>query len=169
MSGKIGIGGVFEIECYDKDGELKWKDDAHNMWVQEGRDYILNVIFKNGTRNDPLYVGLFEQETPSDDWTMSNNGTTWHENTDYSESARQEFIDGDISGTTTRQLDNDDNIATFSITASATLKGAFLTTDNTKGGTSGTLLCAATFDEGDRNVTNGDTVKVKYTVGCQDA
>jgi len=169
MSGKIGIGGVFEVECYDAEGRLKWKDSAHNMWVQEGRDYILNVIFKNGTRDDPLYVGLFEQDTPADNWTAANNGTTWHENTSYSESYRQEFVDGDINGSTTRQLDNDANKATFSITASATLKGAFLSNESSKGATTGTLLCAAAFQEGDRNVANGDTVSVKYTVGCQNA
>lgn len=173
----FGIGGIFELQCfrqiYNPDSmlfsrELAWSEKMHNMYVQEGRDYLLNCIFKNTTPDDPLHVGLFITDTPADGWTMANNGTTWHETSAYTQATRQPFVDGAISGTTTRQLDNDAAKAEFTMNASVTLKGAFICTLSNKGGTTGKLLCACLFTEGDRPVIDTDIVKVKYTVGCKD-
>jgi hypothetical protein len=45
-----------------------------------------------------------------------------------------------------------------------TIAGAFLTTDDTKGGTSGTLFSVSNFTApGDRAVVSGDTLNVTYT------
>ena len=173
----FGIGGIFVIEgyrpTYSEESmlfapELQWKEKMHNIYVQEGRDYVLNSIFKNATPTDPLYVGLFKTDTPADNWTMANNGTTWHEDDSYDEATREEFVDGAISGTTTRQLDNDAVKAEFTMNGTVTLKGAFICTNNVKGGVLGDLLCACLFTEGDRPVIATDIVKVKYTVGCKD-
>jgi hypothetical protein len=47
--------------------------------------------------------------------------------------------------------------------ASVTIAGAFLTSDNTKGGTSGILFSASTFQApGARAVVSGDTLNVTY-------
>lgn len=35
-SAKVGLGGVFTITCYDKDGNFKWEDTFHNLVVNEG-------------------------------------------------------------------------------------------------------------------------------------
>ena len=164
----FGIGGIFQVDCFDKDGNLKWSEEMHNIYVLEGRDYILNTIFKNGVRDDPLYVGLFKTDTPADGWTMANNGTTWHEDASYDEATREEFVDGAISGAATRQLDNDTTKAEFTMNGTVTLKGAFITTNSAKSGVAGSLLCACLFTEGDRPVIATDIVKVKYTVGCKD-
>lgn len=173
----FGIGGIFEVEClrqkYNPDSmlcsrEVAWREKMHNIYVLEGRDYILNTIFKNGVRDDPLYVGLFKTDTPADGWTMANNGTTWHEDATYDEATREEFVDGAISGAATRQLDNDATKAEFTMSGTVTLKGAFITTNSVKSGVAGSLLCVCLFTEGDRPVVDNDIVKVKYTVGCKD-
>jgi hypothetical protein len=51
----------------------------------------------------------------------------------------------------------------FSINGTTTVAGAFLTTDNTKGGTAGTLFSASDFTGGDRLLQSGDTLNVTYT------
>jgi hypothetical protein len=54
--------------------------------------------------------------------------------------------------------------AVFSINATTTVGGAFLTSNDTKGGSTGTLFSAADFQApGDRSVVNGDTLNVTYT------
>ena len=53
--------------------------------------------------------------------------------------------------------------ATFSINGTTTVGGAFLTSNNTKGGSTGTLFSASDFTGGDRSVVSGDTLTVTYT------
>jgi hypothetical protein len=56
------------------------------------------------------------------------------------------------------------SVAVFSINATTTIAGAFLTSDNTKGGTTGVLFSVANFQApGDRAVVSGDTLNVTYT------
>ena len=56
------------------------------------------------------------------------------------------------------------NKAAFTINATATVGGAFLISNNTKGGTSGVLFSASDFQSpGDRVVASGDTLNVTYT------
>jgi len=54
--------------------------------------------------------------------------------------------------------------AQFNINATDTVGGAFLISNNTKGGTTGVLFSASDFlAPGDRNVSSGDTLNVTYT------
>jgi hypothetical protein len=60
---------------------------------------------------------------------------------------------------------NSASVAAFNINATATVGGAFLISDNTKGGTTGTLFSAADFQSpGDRTVVSGDTLNITYTL-----
>jgi hypothetical protein len=54
--------------------------------------------------------------------------------------------------------------AVFTINGTTTVGGAFLTSNNTKGGSTGTLFSAADFSApGDRSVVSGDILNVTYT------
>lgn len=44
---QLHVGGVFDIECYDKNGNLKWKDKAYNSVVNVGLNGVLNTMFGN--------------------------------------------------------------------------------------------------------------------------
>ena len=85
----------------------------------------------------------------------------WTEDTTYANATRPTATFGSAS------LADPSVIATtatsFSINGSTTVAGAFLTTDNTKGGTTGTLFSASDFTGGDRILQSGDTLNVTYT------
>ena len=60
-------------------------------------------------------------------------------------------------------ISNSASVAVFSINGTATIAGAFLTSNNTKGGTTGILFSASDFQSpGDRSVVSGDTLNVTY-------
>jgi hypothetical protein len=83
----------------------------------------------------------------------------WTETTAYAEATRPEWTAGTPAA---RSITNASTVD-FSINATITIHGIFITSDNTKSGTSGTLWSTAAFAS---NVTanNGDTLKVTYTL-----
>jgi hypothetical protein len=60
-------------------------------------------------------------------------------------------------------ITNSSSVAVFSMNGTTVVGGAFLTSDNTKGGTTGILFSAGDFQSpGDRSVVDGDTLNVTY-------
>lgn len=154
----VKFGGRFTVECYGPDGKLKWRDTFHNLVVTEGLNYLLDAGLLGGAQVTTWYIGLTgSSPTPAAGDTMASHAG-WTEFTSYSEAARPAF-----SGTRTNQtVSNSASKATFSINASGTAGGAFMVSDSTKGGTTGTLLCVGPFSQGDKAVSNGDTLNVQY-------
>jgi len=152
----IKLGGIFTVECYDKNGDLKWSDKTHNLVVNEGLDSILDVYFMGDTAHPNFYLGLVSDNPVISAGDTLANHPGWSEVTVYSEGQRQEFVEN-RSGET---VDNQNAMATFSINGSAIIGGSFITSAQT--GTTGILLAASQFSNGEKNVSDGDTIKVMY-------
>lgn len=152
------IGGVFEVVCRDKDGNIKWEDTAKNIFTNAGLDHVLNVVLHATTPVSPWYIGLYEDTTPSSSWADTGDLT---ECADYT-GDRKEFVE---AASSSQSVTNSANKASFAIDDSATIYGAFL-------GAAATgevlVLCAANFTQGSRAVQSGDTVEVQYTCGAAD-
>jgi hypothetical protein len=87
----------------------------------------------------------------------------WTEVTAYSEANRPTAVFGTPTTADPSVISNSASVAVFSINGTTTVGGAFLTTDNTKGGTSGTLFSASDFQSpGDRSVVSGDVINLTY-------
>lgn len=152
--------GTFNWKCYDEDKNIKWEDTSKNLVVNAGLTYLLNIIFKNGTRSDPLYVGLYtDVGGPQTTWTLSVGMTEF---TSYSGN-RKEFVDDAIVA---HAVSNTSSPASFSITGGGTIYGGFIAT--VASGTAGTLYCASDFTSGSKLVSNGDTLTVTYTMDGSD-
>lgn len=168
MQSVLQLGGVFHIECIGADGKTKWKDRAKNLVVNVGLNKILDVMFNADTQITTWYVGLIDDDGygvgPQAGDTMASHAG-WNESADYSESLRQEWTEGAASSQSITNAVSVD----FSINATETMKGIFLVSDNTKSGSAGTLWAAALFSGGDQAVSNGDTLKVTYTINAADA
>jgi len=86
----------------------------------------------------------------------------WAEIVPYSDATRIAFTED--ASTTDEAVSNSGSPASFSINATDTVFGAFLTTDSTKSGTAGTLIAAKDFTGGSQAVADGDTLNVTYTI-----
>jgi len=158
----LGLSTYWEIECYGSDGKLKWRECFHNLVVNTGLDDNLDKYFKGSTYTAAFYVGLTDG-TPTfaaGDTMASHAG--WTEVEAYDEANRQTLTLGSVSG---QSVDNSASKATFTIdTNGTTIGGAFITTNNTKGGTTGTLYGGGAFTAGDKSLDDGDTLQVTVTL-----
>jgi hypothetical protein len=159
--------GRFVVECYDKDGKLKWVDDSKNLVVNVGLQYMAGTSLDGSTaRITTWYLGLYgaaASNTPAAGDTMSSHAG-WTEVTDYTEATRPAATFVAATTANPSVVTNSASKAQFTMNATTTVGGAFLTSNNTKGGTTGTLFSAKDFDApGDRAVVSGDVVLVTYT------
>ena len=137
----------------------------------EGKNDTLNKYFKGSAYTATWFVGLVDNtgftafaatDTAAKITTTANPPTTngWQEATGYSEANRQTLTLGTPSA---GSVDNSASKATFSINATATLKGGFVPSNSTKGGTSGILYGEGAFSA-TRSVVSGDSVQVTVTL-----
>lgn len=142
-----------------------------NNSTQEGLTKIFDTYFRGiGDPPEKFYLGLISdtnfEDTQFTD-TMSSH-PKWEEFVNYSGN-RKEWVHGDrVNGTVDTRISNNDDRAIFVISGSddTTIRGLFLTTDPTKGGTSG--LLQTTFDSGvfsSVSVIPGDQLELIYILG----
>lgn len=160
---KLKLQGKFYLELI-RDGKIIEVREFLNGITNEGLDAILDIMFHGSSQITAWFMGLIDASgytgLAAGDTMSSHAG--WTEFTTYSEGTRQAWPEDAASG----QSITNTTLAAFSVTGAGTLKGAFLPSDSTKGGTSGTLWCTALFTGGDLAVTNGDTVRLKYTLNA---
>lgn len=164
---KEGIkgGGVFAIQCFDKDGNLKWEAQSHNLVVNVGLKDMNDKYFSGSGYTATWYIGLYgaasSNNPAASDTAASHAG--WTEVTAYSQAARPQAVFGAATTADPSVISNSGSPAQFSINGTTVVGGAFLISNNTKGGTSGVLFSAADFQApGDRSVVSGDVVNVTY-------
>ena len=163
---KASAGGVYRVECLDKDGNLKWSAESHNLVVDVGLQDMNTKYFTGTSYTAAWYLGLYgagAANTPSGSDTMALHAG-WTEITPYSNATRPAAVFGAASSADPSIITNSGSPAQFNINATAVVGGAFLVNNNTKGGSTGILFSASDFQApGDRSVASGDTLNVTYT------
>ena len=158
--------GLFEIKCHDKDGNLKWSAESKNLVVNAGLAYMAGSALTSVTQITTWYLGLYgagASNTPAAGDTMSSHAG-WTEVVPYSNATRVAATFATATTANPSVVTNSASPATFTINATATVGGAFLTSGSAKSGTTGTLFSAADFaSPGDRSVVSGDILSVTYT------
>lgn len=159
-------GGVFALQCHDADGNLKWETSTHNLVVNVGLQDMNAKYFTGSSYTAAWYLGVYgaaASNNPAAGDTMSSHAG-WTEVTAYSESTRPTCTFGTPTTADPSVATNSANPATFSVNGTTTIGGAFLVSNSTKGGTTGTLFSAGDFaSPGDRSVVSGDTLTLTYT------
>lgn len=157
-------GGVFHVQCLDKDGNLKWEDTANNLVVNQGLQDMNTKYFQGSSYTAAFYLGLITGPGSGTSYAAADTLAShagWTEFTDYS-GARKAVTFGTAT-TADPSVIATSAALSFSISGSGgTVAGAFLCTVSS--GTSGVLFSEADFQSpGDRVVVSGDTLNVTYT------
>jgi len=162
-SGHFGskIRGYWDIECIGLDGSIRWTDKIENIVVNAGLNHILSAVLAAGTQITAWFVGLTAATpTAAAADTMASHAGWTEVHTDYSQGTRPAFTPGSVAS---QSVDNSASKAQFSITGTVTVGGAFLVSNSTKNGTTGTLFSIGAFSGGNRALINGDTLNVQAT------
>jgi hypothetical protein len=153
--------GRFKWECFNPDGSLAWKDEHKNGATTSGLNDFLNTYFDNSTaKKNTWYLGLIDNSgftSLSSSDTMSSH-TGWTELTSYSEGTRPQWTPAAAAG---GSITNSSTV-NFTINATVAVKGAFIVSNNTKGGTTGQLFATGLLSSL-QNLTNGQVLKLTYT------
>jgi hypothetical protein len=155
----LAVGGVFTGQIV-RDGKIIDEFDAGNLVVDQGLNHLLDVLLHGSTQVGTWYLGLFEGNyTPIASNTAANFPGLATECTAYDEAVRQTYVEAAAAAKVTT---NSASKATFTINATKTIYGAFIVSDSTKGGTSGTLLAAAKFGT-PKPVADDDQLLLTYS------
>ena len=159
--------GVYTMQCFDKDGNLKWEAECPNLVVNVGLQDMNNKYFLGSAYTATWYIGLYgsgASNSPAAGDTMASHAG-WTEVVPYSQATRPACTFATPTTANPSVATNSASPAVYSINATSTVGGAFLVSDNTKSGSTGILYSASDFTSpGDRSVVSGDTLNVTYTL-----
>lgn len=170
LGNRARAGGVYTVICYDKDGNLKWEEKAHNLVVNVGLQDMNDKYFDGTTYTAAWYLGLVVGPGSSNTYSASDTMAShagWTEFTDYSGN-RPLVVWNGATLADPSVMSNSSSVASYTITGSGTVAGAFLVGSTgavaTKLDTNGILFSVANFQSpGDRVVANADTLNVTYS------
>jgi hypothetical protein len=158
---KVEQRGYFLLSCYDEDGSLAWSEVIPNGATTAGLNDMLNVAFGAAAQHASWFVGLISgvgfSATVAGDTMASHAG--WSEFTGYSEANRQAWTPGAAgAGAIINPVR-----ASMSVNANGSqIRGAFIVSDNTKGGSAG-VLWATSLSPTVKVLNAGQILRVDYT------
>lgn len=157
----IGLKGHYEVTCLDADGAVKWEENIENLVVTVGLNDMANKYFTGSGYTPAWYMGLVSGASSptyvAGDTLASHAG--WTESTAYSGTNRITVGFGAASGGVITSTST-----SFSINATATIAGAFLTQTQSNSVTTGILFSEGSFTTGNRAVLSGDTLIITYSL-----
>lgn len=124
---KVKAGGVFRIQCRDREGNIKWEEQSHNLVVNEGLQDMNAKYFTGSGYTALWYLGLYgpaASNNPSAGDTMLSHGG-WTEVTSYSQATRPQCVFGTPTTADPSVATNSASPAIYSINGTMTVGGAF--------------------------------------------
>jgi len=162
------VGGVFSYE-HIRDGEVIASGVTPNIVVDEGLNYILDTSLSAGSQLVNFYIGIYSNNyTPQATdvmATFAGAGVANEVTTLVDETTRPAWSE---VGVVAKALTNTASPAVFTANASVNVYGAFLSSDNTMTGTTGSLIAASKFTAV-RALLDTDVLNVTYTLTIADA
>lgn len=152
--------GYWTVFSFDKRGRPKGFGRGPNGNTTVGLTAMLDSFLRNQTQPATWYIGLVDNSgftafSPSD--TSASHGG-WTENQNYDEATRVAWSPNAAAAAAITNTTTSD----FTISATVAIKGGFLISVSTKGGTTGTLYATGAFGSVQSLVDN-DVLKASYS------
>jgi hypothetical protein len=175
---KMGIQGIYHAVCRDKDGNIKWEDNAPNLVTAVGKQALFDYYFgasgtSGGTASGANYMGLCGgTATYAAVDTMSSKAWTEVGGTNapaYSGNRQSpSWTAASSTGVSPSNVTSKPSAAlVFTFTSGGTVNGCFInggaSASATKDTTTGILYSAGNFTGGSKTVAATDTLSVTYT------
>ena len=152
--------GRYTVQCHDADGVLLWEEPIENLVTTVGGNFALDTVLSGSAYTAAWYIGLITATSFSavalGDTMASHAG--WLESVNYSQSTRVATA-WNSAASKSKSLSAG---CVFTMNATDTIQGCFLTSISTKSGATGTLYSAGTFAT-PQPVVSGNTLTVSYT------
>lgn len=149
----------------DRKSVIKPWTFSKNAITNVGLDYLLDVALSGGSQLATWYAGLINGSSATlaaGDTAGSHGG--WTENTSYSETIRETWGEGGVSSQTITNA----TAMEFTASGSITVYGAFLISNSTKGGSTGTLFSTGAFAS-PASLVIAQVLQVTYTATMANA
>jgi hypothetical protein len=159
--------GVFHVECYDADGNLKWKDVIHNLVTTVGKNDILDKYLSGSGYTQTVRMGLKGTgSAAAGDTQASHAGWLEVGGTNapaFSGNRPSVSFNSASGGSKTVSA-----AVSFTFTSGGTVAGCFINNGGsaTKDDTTGVLFSAGDFSGGSRTVVATDVINVTYTLSA---
>lgn len=157
--------GIYHVECYDKDGNLKWKDTAYNLVTTVGKNDILDKYLAGAAYTQTCVIGLKGTGSAAAGDTQASHAG-WSEvgganAPAYTGNRQTPTFSAASGGSKTTSAVN-----AFVFTSGGTVAGCFLNNggSSTKDNTTGVLFSAGDFSGGSKTVAASDTLNVTYSL-----
>lgn len=167
--------GTYHAVCRDKDGNVKWEDEAKNLVTDAGAKFLLDNFLGASAFTATCYMGLKGTGAAANGDTQASHAG-WNElggaNAPTYTAPRKTvtFSAATGSGGSPNRVKASTGTYTFAITSGSGLSvdGVFLNINgsSTIDNTTGTLFSVGTFTGGARTVSNGDSLTVTYQLAC---
>lgn len=159
---KLQVHGHFHFVMKDADGNVVSEWDSPNTIMNLGRNKILDTAIGGATQIATWYMGLIDNAgfsaIAAADTSASHAG--WTEYTGISNSVRPTYSP---AAAASQSITNAASVAVFTSNSTGTVKGAFIISNSTIGGATGTLLCVAAFSATQPWVS-GNTINATYVL-----
>ena len=160
MRNRLNFSGRWVLERYRRDGAFLSSQEVPNDIMLAQIDDLLDVYFDSGNPPASWSIGLIGGTSVSittADSMSSHAG--WTEDQNYTEATRPAWSPNPSAS----QIIENSTSVIFTLDTDTTIRGAFLTSDNTKGGAGGELWSAAALDTPEVG-SSGQTIRTFYSL-----
>lgn len=156
----FALKGRFFWDVMRTDGSVRDVGEFRNAITLTSIDNLFDTYFLNGTPATAWYLGLIDDSgyTAVDTADTMSSHAGWTEVTDYAAATRPAWAP-DVAAS--QIISNSTKVAYVINASGIVLRGGFVTSNNTKGGTTGTLWSTGIFSVA-QTVNNGETFRLTY-------